>query len=128
MLAQSTRSISPRLRSPATKSAARSPELISHPRTVFLRALEHGNLLCSETTVREIRFVSLNETLRLTAFVALNDRDRGERCARRWLIRSLAERPGSDPRRPLDRRQTACGHSAGQLTGMLSTPCAQPSM
>jgi hypothetical protein len=63
-----------------------------HPRTIFRRAIEHGNLLIAETTVRELGVVSLSEALELTALVAQNDRARGERYAARWLHRYLEER------------------------------------
>ena len=41
-----------------------------HSRTVFRRALEPGNLLIAEATVREIRHVDLWEALELTALIA----------------------------------------------------------
>ena len=63
-----------------------------HPRTVFRRALERGNLLVAEATAREVGQVSLGEALELTALVALHDRERGGRYAVRWLHRWLAER------------------------------------
>jgi hypothetical protein len=64
-----------------------------HPRTVFRRALEHGNLMLAETTAREIGHVELSEALELTALIALHDVARGERAALRWLQRWLAETP-----------------------------------
>ena len=62
-----------------------------HPRPKFLRALETGSLILAELCARECGYLSLDEALRLTALVALHDRDRGERYAHRWLSRYLAE-------------------------------------
>ena len=66
-----------------------------HPRPKFLRALETGSLILAELGARECGHLSLDEALRLTALVALHDRDRGERYALRWLSRYLAERPAA---------------------------------
>jgi hypothetical protein len=41
-----------------------------HPRTVFRRALERGNLLVAEATAREIGQVSFAEALELTLLIA----------------------------------------------------------
>ena len=62
-----------------------------HPRAVFRRALERGNLLVAEVTLREVGPLDLGETLELTALVALRNRDRGARFAVRWLSRWLEE-------------------------------------
>jgi hypothetical protein len=62
-----------------------------HPRTVFHRALEHGNLLVAEATAREVGQIDLREALELTALVARNDQVRGRRMAARWLERWLGE-------------------------------------
>ena len=62
-----------------------------HPRTVFRRALEHGNLLVAEATAREIGRIDLREALELTALIALGDPDRGRRASARWLKRWLEE-------------------------------------
>jgi hypothetical protein len=62
-----------------------------HPRTVFRRALERGNLVVAETTAREVGHIDLGEALELTALTALHDRSRGGRLALRWLQRWLAE-------------------------------------
>ena len=51
--------------------------------------------MLAELSVRECGHLSLDEAVRLTALVALHDRDRGERYARRWLTRYLAERPAA---------------------------------
>jgi len=62
-----------------------------HPRTVFRRALEHGNLLVAETTAREIGRLSLAEALELTMLIARKDPRRHPRVAARWLLRYLEE-------------------------------------
>ena len=41
-----------------------------HPRTIFRRALERGNLVLAEVTAREIGRVTIAEALELTALVA----------------------------------------------------------
>jgi hypothetical protein len=62
-----------------------------HPRTVFRRALERGNLLVAEATARDVGHIDLREALELTALTALHDRERGGRLALRWLQRWLEE-------------------------------------
>ena len=62
-----------------------------NPRVEFRRAVERGNLLVAETTVREIGVVSLREALELTALIAKRDRWRCERYCLRWLVRWLEE-------------------------------------
>ena len=65
-------------------------------RTVFRRALEHGNLLMAEMTAREIGVVGLDEALELTALMAVKgDWVRSRRAAARWLQRYIAETPGA---------------------------------
>jgi hypothetical protein len=44
-----------------------------HPRAIFNRAIERGNLAVAEVTVREIGRISLAEALELTALVARRD-------------------------------------------------------
>ena len=73
---------------PGTGAAATSQ---GHPRTVFRRALERGNLLVAEVTAREIGPLDLGESLELTALVALRNRARGGRFAVRLLERWLEE-------------------------------------
>src|SRR5262249_25864454 len=51
------------------------------PRTVFRRALEHGNLLVPEATVPQDGRLDLGEALELTALIALDDRYRSRRAA-----------------------------------------------
>jgi hypothetical protein len=64
-----------------------------HPRVIFKRACERGNLLVAETTAREIGRISLQEALWLTALIALKDPRRAPRVAARWLQRFLDEHP-----------------------------------
>ena len=52
-----------------------------HPRTIFRRALERGNLLVAEATAREIGQVSLVEALELTALIAEKEPSRHGRFA-----------------------------------------------
>jgi hypothetical protein len=60
-----------------------------HPRAVFRRALERGNLLVAEATAREVGAIDLREALELTALIAERDRPRSERYTVRWLSRYL---------------------------------------
>ncbi|MDP9223206.1 MAG: hypothetical protein M3P18_05020 [Actinomycetota bacterium] len=62
-----------------------------HPRTVFRRALQNGNLLLAEITACEVGKVDLHEALELTALIAKNDATRSRRVATRWLRRWLEE-------------------------------------
>jgi hypothetical protein len=66
-----------------------------HPRAVFRRAIERGNLLVAEMTAREIGKVSLIEALELTALIALKDPPRHGRAGTRWLRKYLEEFPGA---------------------------------
>ena len=63
-----------------------------HPRTIFRRALDRGNLLVAETVAREIGRVALSEALELTALIAQKDARRKSRAAVRFLERLLDER------------------------------------
>ena len=63
-----------------------------HPRAVFKRAIARGNLAVAEAMVREIGRASLEETLELTALIAVKERHRYERVAARWLRLYLDER------------------------------------
>jgi hypothetical protein len=62
-----------------------------HPRTIFRRAIEHGNLTVAEATVREIGAVSLEEALALTVLVAQKEPHRRSAFAIRWLRRLIDE-------------------------------------
>ena len=63
------------------------------PRTVFARALQHGNLVVSEATARELGRISLAEALELTILIARKDPRRHPRVAARWLLRYLEDCP-----------------------------------
>ena len=63
-----------------------------HPRAIFHRAIERGNLLVAETTLRELGRPSLVELLELTALIAQKDPRRHGRVATRWLQRYLEVR------------------------------------
>jgi hypothetical protein len=61
-----------------------------HPRAIFQRAIERGNLLVAETTLRgEIPRPTLLDLLELTALIAQKDPRRHGRVAARWLHRYL---------------------------------------
>jgi hypothetical protein len=62
-----------------------------HPRAIFHRAIERGNLVVAEVTAREIGRVSLMEALELTALIALKDSRRHGRAGARWMRRYLEE-------------------------------------
>ena len=62
-----------------------------HPRAIFKRAIENGNLLVAEMTARELERITLAEALDLTALVAAKDPRRQSRYALRWLRRLLDE-------------------------------------
>jgi ribosomal protein S7 len=62
-----------------------------HPRAIFRRAIERGNLPVAETTAREMGTISLMEALELTSLIALGDPRRRSRVAARWLLRFLEE-------------------------------------
>jgi hypothetical protein len=60
-----------------------------HPRAIFQRALERGNLVVAEATLRELGRPTLTELLELTALIAFKDPHRHSRVAARWLLRWL---------------------------------------
>lgn len=61
-----------------------------HPRTIFQRAIEHGNLTVAEATLRtEIPKPTLVDLLDLTALIAFKQPERYSRVAGRWLLRYL---------------------------------------
>jgi hypothetical protein len=61
-----------------------------HPRVIFQRAIEHGNLTVAEATLRtEIPRPTLVDLLDLTALIAFKQPDRHARVAARWLLRYL---------------------------------------
>jgi len=57
-----------------------------HPRVIFQRAIERGNLTVAEVTLRtEIPRPTLVDLLDLTALIALKEPERYARVTRRWL-------------------------------------------
>jgi hypothetical protein len=60
-----------------------------HPRAIFKRAIERGNLVVSEMAARELGRITLDESLALVALVAAKDPPRHSRYAVRWLRRLL---------------------------------------
>ena len=62
-----------------------------HARTVFRRALEHGNLLVAEPTAKELPPLNLTDALELTMLIARKDPRRHSGVAARWLLRYLEE-------------------------------------
>jgi hypothetical protein len=61
-----------------------------HARAVFRRAIERGNLLVAETTLRaEIPRPTLGDLLELTALIASKQPERFSRVAARWLLKYL---------------------------------------
>jgi hypothetical protein len=61
-----------------------------HPRVIFQRAIEHGNLVVAEGTLRtEIPRPTLVDLLDLTALIAFKQPERHARVAARWLLRYL---------------------------------------
>jgi hypothetical protein len=56
-----------------------------HPRAIFNRAIERGNLVVAEATAREIGGLTLEEALRLLFLYAEHDPIKFERAALRWL-------------------------------------------
>jgi hypothetical protein len=61
-----------------------------HPRAIFQRAIEHGNLLVAEATLRtEIPRPTLSDLLELTALIASKQPQRFSRVAARWLLKYL---------------------------------------
>jgi hypothetical protein len=62
-----------------------------HPRAIFDRAIERGNLAVAETTLRQLGRPTLVELLELTALIALKDARRYRRVAARWVFRYLQE-------------------------------------
>jgi hypothetical protein len=62
-----------------------------HPRAIFKRAIERGNLLVAEASAREMGRLTLEEALRLLFLYSEKDPLRYERAALRWLVRYLSE-------------------------------------
>jgi hypothetical protein len=64
-----------------------------HPRAIFKRAIERGNVLVAEATAREIG-LSLEEALQLVLLYAAYEPAKLERAALRWFRRYLDEGEG----------------------------------
>ena len=62
-----------------------------HPRAIFKRAVERGNLVMAEATAREIRRLTLGEVLLLVFLYAEKEPIKYERAALRWLARYVTE-------------------------------------
>ena len=82
-----------------------------HPRTIFKRAVERGNVVIAEPTARELG-LTLEEALQLVLLYAAYEPAKLERAALRWLIRYLDEGNGVT----LLRAQVALA-ALGQLRG-----------
>ena len=64
-----------------------------HPRAIFKRAIERGNVLVAEATAREIG-LTLEEALELVLLYAAYEPAKVERAALRWFSRYLDEGKG----------------------------------
>jgi hypothetical protein len=62
-----------------------------HPRAIFSRAIESGNLVAAESSAREVGRLTLEEALRLLFLYAEKDPVKYERAALRWPARYLGE-------------------------------------
>jgi hypothetical protein len=62
-----------------------------HPRAIYQRAIERGNLLAAETVLRELGGPTLGELLELTIVIAQKAPHRHGRVAARWLLRRLEQ-------------------------------------
>jgi hypothetical protein len=62
-----------------------------HPRAIFSRAVERGNLVVAETTARELGRLTLEEALRLLFLYVEKEPIKFERAALRWLARYVTE-------------------------------------
>jgi hypothetical protein len=61
-----------------------------HRRAIYIRAIERGNLLVAEATLRaEIPRPTLSDLLELTALIAIKQPERFSRVAARWLLKYL---------------------------------------
>ena len=64
-----------------------------HPRAIFRRAIERGNVTMAEATAREFA-LNLEEALRLVLLYAAYEPSKVERAALRWFARYLELRAG----------------------------------
>jgi hypothetical protein len=60
-----------------------------HPRAIFKRAIENGNVLVAEMAARELGRITLSESLALTARAVQNEPARRSRYTVRWLRPAL---------------------------------------
>ena len=65
-----------------------------HPRAIFSRAIERGNLVVAESAAREVGRLTLEEALRLLFLYAEKDPTTYDRAALRWLARYVTEGKG----------------------------------
>lgn len=62
-----------------------------HPRTIFNRAIERGNLAAAEAAARELGRLTLEQALSLVLLYAERDPAKFDRAALRWLARYVTE-------------------------------------
>jgi len=62
-----------------------------HPRAIFIRAIERGNVVLAEATAREVGGLTLEEALKLVLLYADREPAKFERAALRWLSRYVIE-------------------------------------
>jgi hypothetical protein len=75
-----------------------------HPRAIFTRAIERGNLMGAQMTARELGRITLSESLALTALATHKAPERRSRYAVRWLRRLIEENEHLTTRRRCWRR------------------------
>jgi hypothetical protein len=61
------------------------------PRSIFKRAIEHGNFVVAEMTAHDVGRLTLSESLALTSLAAQKAPERRSRYTVRWLRRLLEE-------------------------------------
>jgi hypothetical protein len=76
---------------PPSGPTGRSMTAQGHPRAIFQRAVERGNLVVAEATARELGQLTLEEAVRLLFLYAEKEPVKFERAALRWLSRYLTE-------------------------------------
>jgi hypothetical protein len=62
-----------------------------HPRAIFKRAIERGNIVAAEATARELGHLTLDEALQLVFLYADKEPIKFDRAALRWLARYVTE-------------------------------------
>ena len=72
-------------------STGRAVTAQGHPRAIFSRAIENGNLVVAEQVAREVPNLTLEEALRLLFLYAEKDPIKYDRAALRWLARYLRD-------------------------------------